>query len=1024
MDKFMRTIPFDHLLHWMRSEWRTNAQIFGIPRATFFRKANSRVFALPGGSCELPLGPAAGPHTQLAQNIIAGYLTGARYFELKTVQVRDDLDIAKPCIDAAGEGYNSEWSTELSITDAATEYLKAWLSLPFVKCLIHPDSPAVQPGYVFNVSVGYDLKGIQSPKVDGFLDVLTDASNHPDWRSFQQILYDSLLEHKTPSPSMIADIVGNLAPQISTSVTLSTMHGCPPQEIEAICRHLLATKKMHTYVKLNPTLLGYAVVRDLLDRHGFQNIQLQSETFEHDLQGTEAFPMLMRLKTFAAQHDRFFGVKLSNTLPVKNTRGRLPGSEIYLSGPALYPLTISLAGQVAQTFDGELPISYCGGLDYFNLLEVARTGIYPLTLATSLLKPGGYLRLTQLSTALDTYLDQIPDNRIDLERLAQLVDSLQNFRKVNEFVTLPDPGKSTEKLPLFDCFTAPCQQGCPIGQNVPDYLYHLEKGDADRALATILADNPLPHITGYICDHQCQVKCTRNFYEKTLAVRDCKKWAAENGRVSLSSAPWRRKRPLSVKVAIIGAGPGGLACAAFLARSGILVTIYEKEPSAGGTVQHIIPNFRLPDSVIAEDIKAVTALGVKFITNWPEPIDIHNLHNQGFGYVVIAIGAGQSRPLNLDGANGKILDSLTFLRTFKSDPGSVRLGKTVAVVGGGNSAMDAARAALRADGVRTVHIIYRRTVNEMPADREELENALRDGAIFHELLTPVEFISGNRLKCQRLRLGKLDSSGRPYPIPIENSFSEIQVDCLIAAIGEEADQSFFERNGIIRKGLWYNPKTLETNITNVFIAGDARRGPATVVEAIADARTIATVILKREKIKNSATVKPAKRMDIIADLSLRKSSLQLPNIPSENRIQIQREAMRCLHCDLLCGRCVDVCPNRANFGVKVSTPGFKDILQIVHLDGLCNACGNCVTFCPYDGAPYRDKFTIFWDRHDFIQSRNSGAIYLGEGRFSVRLQKKSFTYAVGSTDSTKLSPPTITRVLEQLYQQYRFLLSV
>jgi putative selenate reductase len=380
------------MLEWILTEYRYDRSIFGIPESQFYYRADGPGYQIFETSLGTSIGPAAGPHTQLAQNIVAAYLAGGRFFELKTIQVLDHLQFPKPCIAAPDEGYNTEWSTELSIEEAFAEYVKAWLILHLLQAeIFHRD----RRDFVFNMSVGYDLDGIRSPKVNAFIDGLKDAG-------CTAVFTDCI--------SVLRGVAGRfsgidrrdidaISPHICNSVTLSTMHGCPPAEIEAICRHLLREKKLHTLVKLNPTLLGYEFVRSTLDRMGYCNVQIRDESFSHDLQYADGVAMIGRLKAFAGARGREFGVKLANTLPVKIVDSQLQGEEMYLSGRPVYPLTINLAYRLAAELAGDLQISYSGGADFFNLEQILATGIRPVTMATTLLKPGGYTRLRQMAVA-------------------------------------------------------------------------------------------------------------------------------------------------------------------------------------------------------------------------------------------------------------------------------------------------------------------------------------------------------------------------------------------------------------------------------------------------------------------------------------------------------------------------------------------------------------------------------------------------------------------------------------------------
>ncbi|WP_407312137.1 hypothetical protein [Desulfosporosinus sp. SB140] len=218
------------------------------------------------------MGPAAGPNTQLAQNIIASYMSGSRFFELKTVQILDQLEIEKPCIWAEDECYNTEWSTELSVQGAFSEYMKAWFILHILqKELFEQDGRR----FMFNMSVGYDLKGIQSPKIDWFIEGLKDASNIEIFKDYKRIL----LEEVDRFQYVDRNFIESISPNVCNSITLSTLHGCPPEEIEAIAKYLLSEKNLHTFVKMNPTLLGYDNVRNAFDKMGYTYIELKEAHF-------------------------------------------------------------------------------------------------------------------------------------------------------------------------------------------------------------------------------------------------------------------------------------------------------------------------------------------------------------------------------------------------------------------------------------------------------------------------------------------------------------------------------------------------------------------------------------------------------------------------------------------------------------------------------------------------------------------------------------------------------------------------
>lgn len=991
MGDIMRPISFKRMLHWITGEYSKRREIFGIPYSCFFRKVNKNSIKVFGERCDTPIGPAAGPHTQLAQNIVAAYLSGGRFFELKTVQKLDSLKFEKPCIDARDEGYNTEWSTELSLEQALDEYIKAWILLHFIEMIFNM-RPAGMRSFIFNISVGYDLDGIKTQRMDAFINGLADASGLPVFKKHLGEL-DSFIGEADFLQSMNLDrrakdcynLSSGISPNIARSVTLSTMHGCPPEEIEAISRYLMKEKTFHTFVKLNPTLLGHRQVRKILDALGFSYVKLDDSTFTNDLQYDDAAGMLERLKVFASDCGLGFGVKLSNTLGTSNTQSILPGGEMYMSGRALFPLTITLASRLAREFEGTLPISYSGGASQLNVLRIFETGIRPITVATDLLKPGGYLRMSEMARALES---QAADGKgpdvIDVEKLEILAGEALNDEHYQKEWRGTKVVSVNRKLPMTDCYVAPCVVACPIHQDIPEYIRLAGERKFDRALELIYQKNPLPNITGYICDHQCSCNCTRRDYDGPVFIREVKRIAAEQAKEAYVTIGERSCKQLDTKAAVIGAGPAGLAASYFLARSGFRVTVFEKHDSPGGVVTHILPNFRIPTSAVEKDISVIKAQGVDFRFGVSGIFSIDELKRDGYKYIFISIGAEVTRKLQLDGDNDSVYDALDFLRSFNTDPCSLDPGRRVAVIGGGNTAMDSARAVLRLSGVERVSIIYRRTENEMPADTEEFDNALEDGAIFKPLLLPESFSKTGILKCRKMALGSIDSTGRRQPVGTEET-EEIAVDTVISAVGEYTDLKILIGSGLKTGAdgrLNVEQETLETDVENVFIGGDAFRGPSTVVSSIADARRAVTAIAQREisgwKVPDEYFSTGFDQKRQISEIFNKKGLLRPGSVSEKDEETAENEALRCLECNVICDKCVDVCPNRANLAVAVEEKdGFHNARQILHLDALCNECGNCGTFCPYDGLPYKDKLTLFTTRDDFDKSTNNGFIVSG-----------------------------------------------
>ena len=991
----MQPVKFKHLLGWMLEEYKNHKTIFSVPASKFYYKKDQAAFNIFGEKCETAIGPAAGPHTQQASNLAAAYLTGGRFFELKTVQILDRLEIEKPCIDVPDEGYNTEWSTEFSVQEAFEEYVKGWFLIHILEKMLGL-SALGERGFIFNMSVGYDLKGIQSPKIDNFIEGLKDSSGTAIFAECAAELERAISANEIPNISDTA-FVRTISPKISRSITLSTMHGTPPDQQEAICRYLISEKKVHTYVKLNPTLLGFDTVRAIFDTQGFDHIVIKPESFDHDMKYADAVQMITSLKAFAKENGVEFGVKLSNTLAVVNDRGSLPTNEMYMSGRALFPLTVNLTNKLAQEFKGDLAISYSGGATYFNVDDLFVCGIRPITLATDLLKPGGYSRLYQLAMVLQRSFAEQPMRGIDLAKLQKVADASLTDARYHRESKPASPMKIKEQFDLFDCFVAPCVVACPVHQDVPEYIQLIGEGRFVEAYELIISSNAMPFVTGYICESGCELKCVRNDYEETVQIRDLKRIASERGfdEVIAKLKPLHERR--QTKVAVIGAGPAGLSSSYFLGREGFDVTVFDKTDKIGGMVTHGIANYRVPDEAIVNDIELAKKMGVKFELNCDPKIDVQKLKAQGFKYIHLAIGAWKSRALNIEGDNDKVLGAIKFLTQFTHDPSQISLGESVAIIGAGNSAMDAARAALRVPGVKNVTIIYRRSRKEMPATREEFLETTHEGAVFHELVDPVS-LHGGVLKCQQMKLGDKDASGRRKPIPVIGEFVEFKIDTVITAIGELVEYELLEANGlkVSEKGDIPVNQYLETNVENVYVGGDAFRGPSSIIEAIADGRAIAEGIIAKENAQHGPIKQAADyafEKDIrLAQIEARKATVELKGPKVEFDANFKAAANRCLSCNIACNKCVEVCPNIANVAIKVD--GFRDVNQILHIEGLCNECGNCMVFCPYSSDPAKDKFTLFWSVEEFEKEHHQGYVYTSDTTAKMRYQKDIYELKV------------------------------
>jgi len=454
--------PIPLPLLWRRAalEYEREGKIFDLPKEKFFRGIPGLDLSVlfHGQRAATPLGPAAGPHGQLAQNIVLSWLGGSRIIELKTIQILDHVKIPRPCIDAASVGYNVEWSQELTLEQSLREYVGAAMFLEMLKAseLLGEGIPSET---IFDMSVGYGLEGIRSARVRTWIESMKDATPVID-------------ELRAGLPGPCRDL--EFPAGVSDTVSLSTFHGCPAEEIEGIVRFLLREMGCHVCIKLNPTLLGREEIEHLLrDVLGYREIQLHPPAFQNDLRFDEAVDLIPRLQYEAYLCGRSLSVKFTNTLVVKNHKGIFHDEVMYMSGPPLHVIALNLAQKFRERVN--VPASFSGGVDAHNFAKVVALGFVPVTTCTDLLRPGGYGRLVRYLENLGTEM-----RALGVSNVADYAGRFQGRESemVAEAAANPrygwernkgTPRKIGTKLWLYDCIN--CDKCVPACPNDANFVY-------------------------------------------------------------------------------------------------------------------------------------------------------------------------------------------------------------------------------------------------------------------------------------------------------------------------------------------------------------------------------------------------------------------------------------------------------------------------------------------------------------------------------------------------------------------------
>ncbi|WP_022668005.1 FAD-dependent oxidoreductase [Desulfospira joergensenii] len=592
--------------------------------------------------------------------------------------------------------------------------------------------------------------------------------------------------------------------------------------------------------------------------------------------------------------------------------------------------------------------------------------------------------------AIDSLIEEYAYDRNlgqNLETAGVLKQILKTHREV--FISHIE----SKNCPSHDCgklAPSPCQMACPAGIDVPTYLSLIAEGKDAQAIEVIRRDNPFPWVCGLVCTRPCEMMCVRGRIDTPVSIKFVKAFAAERAMSQRAYENPEKKEANGKKVCVIGAGPGGLSAAYYLALMGYQVKVIEALPVPGGMIMVGIPRYRLPREVIDREVGMIEDLGVEicYNTRFGEDVTYEELKNEGTDAFFIAIGAHKAWDLGIAGEKefSRAIDAVTFLKDVALGDRHLP-GKQVVVIGGGNVAIDAARTCLRL-GAQKVSIAYRRTRTQMPADIEEVEQAEEEGVEFLFLTIP-KSISGENdtitgLECIKAELVKQKGSDRLSPAPIPGKDFTVHADCVISAIGQYVDDSgmkAFEKINWTKRGtIEVNHASMETGMPGVFAAGDAVSGPATVIEAIGGGKRAAEAIdrylngipqPRMPKIPVRYNIEPVMEMSAARKMTLKRPSMPMLNMDRRRTMfqqaelgydeeAVRREAGRCLRCDICrrCGKCVEIC--RDKMGIDALQMGYLDFDHPVETDfrttsERCITCGACAANCENHALVIEEK---------------------------------------------------------------------
>lgn len=1000
----------EHLLKLILDAYDTRKEIFDIPEKLFYRHWYHKTLYTEkyGKTLHNPIGLASGPLTQLAQNIITGWLCGARVIELKTIQPDANTQVLKPSIHIADVAIHTEATHEMEPEAAYEQFLNAWIIIHILHHKLFmghkgPDSI----GTIFVMSLGYTLTDIRSEKIQWFIEKMMNCNieKHEKIKQLKSI-YPAIEKIDIPD-------------EISNAFTINTFPGCSAREIEYACKFLMIDKKLHPTVKLDPILMGYNSVQAILESENSFDIELSDEKIQESINYLDALKLIDNLQSTAREMELELTIKLSNGLMCKNPSRRIPSgaAHVYLTGNALHPIAVNLAAKMQSKYGGMLNMSFSGGADCFNIANLLMSGFSTVTVCTDLLKPGGYGRLHQYFQELATIFSNYQVKTIKelilksassygvkesaAENLMNYAIKTLNDQAYKRNDNFGNSINGKQKLEKYDCISAPCSDVSPMQNDVSGICHYTAKNNPDKAFAAVLANNPLPAITGMAGPEKHHRHCTRLNYDHPVLMNELERFISEYEPTEEVLKPPVEKNKL--EVAVIGGGPAGLSCAWFLNRFGFQVDVFEAEAQVGGMIAQTAPEFRLSNDAIQRDIQRIKNSGIKILANSHINKERYENIRENYDFTFIATGAvfPDYFDFQKDETEG-IIDGVEFLKKNKTNR-QLTPGLHYAVLGSNYIAADAARTAKRICGSEgSVTLITPEAFEKMTVDPSMLK-AIEDEdiEIFDSawVLEPVK----NKSKIIGLKLAETEPAMKNNKVVPgftlrEESQQAFLFDIIISCPDRKSGNGFFNLKNIKKSTL-----TTATRVEDVYAGGAFTNTAGTLESAIGEGKLAALEIAAAAGIsipKNSFSIsKNIPLQEIQLKRFHREKPLKTDILPPAERMNFEpvfrtikpvkaiREANRCLHCDVICNVCVNVCPNKAIFPFEInpadlnvptvvesddkpyvsyeSTLPIQQKHQVMVIADWCNNCGNCTSFCPKSGSPNLDKLRVHLNKKSF-----------------------------------------------------------